>query len=417
MENAPGLVQIQADLVKKKLNSPSFLYPFEQIVDRDSQGKGELLLPQGLIVPAGNLPVVSIIIPVYNQALYTFNCLRAIAANSDDIAYEVIVIDDCSQDQTLEMLSQIKGIKVYRNSTNQGFIFSCNRGASLAQGQYLCFLNNDTQVLPGWLGHLMGTFRAYPRAGGVGAKLLYGDRTLQEAGGMITADGRATNWGKYRDRNQPAYNYVREVDYCSAACLMVPTDLFRYLGGFDPNFAPAYYEDTDLCFQIRAQGYEVLYQPRAVVIHYEGVSHGHSVETGMKQYQVHNQFKFWRKWRDRLQCPQPWGKRSRKSTICLVALACSEHLWAIAQILKSLGYHLNCWIEQLDFGFGQRLQQQGVELLYSTHLARDFAAHLQERRDLIGRVYCLDQGVALKYKSLFQALDLNFQVIALNLEI
>ncbi|MDX1978245.1 MAG: glycosyltransferase family 2 protein, partial [Pseudanabaenaceae cyanobacterium bins.68] len=262
------------DAAKKKLILPERLYPFEDLIDQDAQGLVELISPQALAVPTSQVPLVSIIIPIYNQALYTFNCLRAIASNTDGIDYEVIVIDDCSTDQTATMLSQIRGIRVERHHHNQGFIASCNRGASLAQGQYLCFLNNDTQVLPGWLGRLVQTFRAYPQAGAVGAKLLYGDRTLQEAGGIVWQDGRATNFGKYGDHHQPAYNYVRSVDYCSAACLLVRQNLFNQVGGFDPHFAPAYYEDTDLCFQLRARGYQVLYQPRAVVIHYEGISHG-----------------------------------------------------------------------------------------------------------------------------------------------
>ncbi|PYL40519.1 MAG: glycosyl transferase, partial [Verrucomicrobia bacterium] len=166
--------------------------------------------------------------------------------------------------------------------TNSGFITSCNRGAEAARGKYLVFLNNDTIVRQGWLTALLDTFAQEQRAGIVGSKLLYPDGRLQEAGGIIWRDATGWNYGKFDDPQKPEYNYLRDVDYCSAAALMIPKSLFASVGCFDSRYTPAYYEDTDLAFKIRAAGYRVLYQPLSEVIHYEGATGGTDLSTGAK---------------------------------------------------------------------------------------------------------------------------------------
>ncbi|EQD73137.1 glycosyltransferase, partial [mine drainage metagenome] len=155
-----------------------------------------------------------------------------------------------------------------------GFGPSSNRGAEAARGRYLVFLNNDTEVQPGWLAALLGTFQRDEEAGLVGVRLVYPDGSLQEAGGQTFPDGSAANCGRGQDPEAPPYRYLREVDYCSAACIMVPRSLFRSLGGFDPAYGRAYYEDTDLAFKVRQAGRRVYYQPQALVLHHEGASAG-----------------------------------------------------------------------------------------------------------------------------------------------
>ena len=243
---------------------------------------------------------VSIIIPVFNQLEYTHACLASLQAVEDQTRFEVIVVDDCSTDSTQEVITQIPGVVCLRNDSNSGFIASCNTGAKAARGKYLVFLNNDTLVKPGWLTALLDTFKEERRAGIVGSKLLYPDGRLQEAGGIIWRDASGWNYGKFDDPGKPEYNYLRDVDYCSAAALMVPKALFESVGGFDSRYAPGYYEDTDLAFKIRQAGYRVLYQPLSEVIHHEGATGGTDISTGAKKHQEINRSTFAEVWSDEL---------------------------------------------------------------------------------------------------------------------
>ena len=150
----------------------------------------------------------------------------------------VIVVDDHSSDETAERLADIQGLVYLRNEKNLGFIGSCNRGAEAARGRYLVMLNNDTQVMDGWLDALLNTFKTHPDTGLAGARLIYPNGSLQEAGGIIFNDGSGWNYGRNAEAGRPEYQYLREVDYCSGACIMVPRELFSELGGFDSAFAP-----------------------------------------------------------------------------------------------------------------------------------------------------------------------------------
>jgi len=246
-------------------------------------------------------PLVSIIIPVYNQCAVTMRCLKSIADTwFDTLRVEIIVVDDCSSDESASVLALLPGVTVIRNASNHGFIYSCNRGAAIASGRYLCFLNNDTEVRNAWLDYLVSTLEGDSTVGAVGAKLIYPDGRLQEAGNIIWRDGSGWNYGRFDNPADPLFNFVREVDYCSGACLLVKADLFRGVGGFNVDLMPAYYEDADLCFALRELGYRTLYEPRSEVVHYEGISSGTSTSSGTKSFQEVNKLKFQRRWRHAL---------------------------------------------------------------------------------------------------------------------
>ncbi len=241
-------------------------------------------------------PDVSIVIPMHGRLDLTRRCLRSLAIYQSAMRVEVIVVDDGSPDESASPLSAQRGVRLVRLAENAGFGHACNRGAEAARGRFLVFLNNDTEVTADWLDELHRTFVDVPDAGLVGAKLVYPNGRLQEAGGVIFRDGSAMNFGRDGDPGHPAYNMMREVDYCSAACIMVPTDVFRRLDGFDPLYAPAYYEDSDFAFRVRQLGRRVLYQPLSCVIHYEGATSGTDLRRGPKRFQVLNQQKFRDRW-------------------------------------------------------------------------------------------------------------------------
>jgi GT2 family glycosyltransferase/glycosyltransferase involved in cell wall biosynthesis len=247
-----------------------------------------------------SVPVVSIIIPCYNNVAYTLNCIRSILDHQTRYTYEIITVDDCSTDETPDVLSQIGTIRYLRNEQNSGFIHTCNAGAGASRGEYVLFLNSDTLVLPGWLDELVDTFSNFSDVGLVGSKLLYPDGKLQEAGCIIWNDGSAWNYGRNDDSFKPEYNYAREVDYCSGASIIIPKSLFDELGGFDPTYSPAYCEDSDIALKIRSLGKRVLYQPLSALIHFEGVSCGTDTNTGVKGFQVENTAKCFSRWKKML---------------------------------------------------------------------------------------------------------------------
>ena len=134
---------------------------------------------------ASEAPRVSIIVPVHNQWLHTFNCLRSILRSGSDTSYEIIIVDNASTDRTGEVLDHLENVRVLRFDDNQGFLEGCNRGLEVARGEAVLFLNNDTVVTPGWLDSLIRVLDENPECGGVGPKLLFPNGRLQEAGSIV----------------------------------------------------------------------------------------------------------------------------------------------------------------------------------------------------------------------------------------
>lgn len=337
-----------------------------------------------LEIPAADMPLISVIVPAYGQDLHTFTCLRALAEEAARVPLEVIVMDDCAPTPAEEALRAVRGVHFHRNATNLGFVRNCNAGATLARGEYLLFLNNDAVVAPGSLEALAAIFERHPDAGAAGAKLVYPDGRLQEAGGVVWRDGSGWNYGKGDDPSRPEYSYVREVDYCSGACLMVPRSTFHELGGFDELYQPAYYEDSDLCFRIRAAGKKVYYQPAAEVVHFEGVSHGRDLHAGVKKHQVENQARFAERWKAELGThrvngvlPRLERDRAARHRVLLVD-ACmlmpdqdagSVRTRRLMHVMQKQGAKVTFIPDNLQplEPYAGRLRQEGIEVVSAPH--------------------------------------------------
>lgn len=269
---------------------------YERALGRGLQPALAPQVPGPVELHTSTSPLVSVVIPVHGKWEYTHACLASIEQNRPAFPFEVLVVDDASPDRTAELAAASPGVRLVRTPHNVGFVGACNLGAGHARGSYLLFLNNDTEVRPGALDALVNAADSDDRIGLVGAALVYPDGRLQESGGIIWADGSGWNYGRDQDAGSPEFQVRRDVDYCSAAAILVRQDLFDSIGGFDQRYAPAYYEDTDLAFAIRATGHRTIVEPTAVVVHHEGVSHGTDSATGVKRYQEINRALFVQKW-------------------------------------------------------------------------------------------------------------------------
>ena len=369
-------------------------------------------------------PLVSIILPVYNQYRMTLYCLQSLLQHSGDVEYEVIVADDASSDLTASISERVSGIRVRRAPDNRGFVLNCNAGAQLARGRYLLFLNNDTAFTEAWLSALVAVLEQDDNAGVAGPMLLFDNGRLQEAGGIVWRDASGWNYGRADDPGLPAYNYRRCTDYVSGACLMIRASLWHQLGGFDERYAPAYYEDTDLCFATRAAGFEVVYQPHSRVYHFEGVSHGTDPGTGIKKHQAINADKFREKWstvlaaehfpnagqvflaRDR--------SRSRRTVLVIDHYvpsydkdAGSRSSWMYLQLLVDMGYNVK-FIGANFFPhqpYTRELQALGVEVLVGEDMARKLPAWLKAHAGHIDTVYIHRPHVAEQFLEQLRAMS------------
>ncbi|RBP51497.1 glycosyltransferase [Arenicella xantha] len=371
-------------------------------------------------------PVVSIVIPVFNNYLTTFSCLLSIHKHTDNhsLLFEVIIADDCSSDQTAQLGEYVKGIRIVRGDENQGFLLNCNSSVTAARGKFIVLLNNDTNVQAGWLSELISPLEHCPEIGITGPKFVYPDGRLQEAGGIIFSDASGWNYGRFDQPNKPEYEFSRDVDYVSGACLVFKKSLWSRIGGFDTEFAPAYYEDTDFCFQARALGLRVRFVASSTVVHFEGVSHGSNEDSGIKKYQVTNRKKFREKWQQTLDAEHYTGPEDLfsarvhgrdKKTVLFVDHhvpfhdkdAGSKVAQRYVELMVERGIHViflgdNFYPHQ---PYTRELQSLGVEVLYGEYFKNNWYAWLQEHAHTIDAVYLNRPHITVNYIDKILALE------------
>ncbi|WP_238651032.1 glycosyltransferase [Paenibacillus piscarius] len=385
--------------------------------------QGVLLTPvqkyiekEKLVFPVFQKPLVSIIIPVYNQWEYTYNCLQSILQHKESVdSFEVIIADDLSSDETIDILKFVENIHVLRDGVNRGFLLNCNNAAKFAKGKYILFLNNDTNVQPGWLSSLSDLLEKYPDIGMAGSKLVYPDGRLQEAGGIIWNDASGWNYGRLNNPDNSEFNYVKEVDYISGAAIILRKSLWEKIGGFDERYAPAYFEDSDLAFEVRRQGYKVVLQPRSIVVHFEGISHGTDVQSGIKSYQIENKAKFIEKWEEVLHEQYSNGEnvfkardRSKNKKTVLIIDHYVPHYDKDAgsrTVFQYIQYFISNNMNVKFIGdnyfrhepYTTTLQQMGVEVLYGPSYEKDIKKWFKVNGQYFDFVFMNRPHISIKY--------------------
>jgi GT2 family glycosyltransferase len=228
-----------------------------------------------LRIPPADSPLVSVVMVTYGGWDWPYRSLEAVAEHTD-APWEAVCVDNASWDGTGDLLEElVAGATVIRNEDNRGFGAAANQGAERARGEWLCFLNPDCLVRPGWLDPLIGAIEEDPLAGAAIPRFLAPDGTVQEAGSAVDQQGWTHAFGLGADPAELEHRFRRYVDFGSAACLVMRRQTFLETGGFDAAYFPAYCEDVDLCFRLRERGLRTVYEPRSEVTHAGAASTDH----------------------------------------------------------------------------------------------------------------------------------------------
>lgn len=217
---------------------------------------------------------VSVIIPILNNWQLTQNCLTSLRATTNGESLEVIIVDNGSSDETAKELLSFgqnlfgKDFKRIRFEENRNFAPACNAGAKVAKGNFLFFLNNDTELLPNWLPPLLKEFEITPHLGAVGPLLMYPDKTVQHLGITFHPIGQVSHLYHDLPISHPLVQRKRFFQALTAAALLIPRNLFLQKGEFDEQFVNGF-EDLDLGVRLTAQGYKLTCVPESKIIHLE----------------------------------------------------------------------------------------------------------------------------------------------------
>ena len=236
-------------------------------------------------------PMVSIIIPTHNMLNHLEACIESLLNKTTYQNYEVIVIDNQSDDkETLNYLNKItikRNIRLLKHPHPFNFSAINNFAAQQARGDMLCLLNNDTEIIsPDWLEHLVSQL-LQPGVGVVGAKLLYTNGTVQHAGDAIGVAGCAGHMHGGIDAESPGYMgramLTQDLSAVTGACLLTYKSLYQELGGLDEKHLAVAFNDVDYCLRTREANKKVIFVPDALLYHYESVSRGGKISPEKKR--------------------------------------------------------------------------------------------------------------------------------------
>lgn len=279
----PGQYVLQLDLVKERefwfseVNSN----PYTALVNVKKKVKETNII----------LPKASIVVVSYNSEKYITKCIESLL-NTNYPNYEIIVIDNASQDNSLKMLKEFEDkIKLIESKENLGFGGGNNLGIKNSNGEIIVLINPDAYVTPDSTRELILPFLTDEKIMITGSKILYpGTNKIQSAGGILYKNGLPRHIG-YKEQDANQYNFPRTVDYVTGAAMAIKRKFFEITGLFDPIYNPAYYEETEKCFVARKLGYKVVYAPKSIVFHHESTTHGVGSKPYLKLFHT-NRFKF-----------------------------------------------------------------------------------------------------------------------------
>ena len=227
-------------------------------------------------------PKVSVIVPTRDRLDLLRVCLDGVLARTDYEPLELIVVDNGSVEaatiQYLRDLARDRRVRVLRDERPFNFSALNNAAAAVASGDYLLLLNNDTEVIaPCWLAEMVGA-ASLPGIAAVGARLWYGDGSLQHAGLIVGLHGIAGDAHSRLDAraagHQGRAHVLQGFSAVTAACLLVRRSVYLELGGFDAERFAVAYNDVDFCLRLRAAGHRIAWTPRAELLHHESRSRG-----------------------------------------------------------------------------------------------------------------------------------------------
>jgi GT2 family glycosyltransferase len=244
---------------------------------------------------------VSVIMVMFNKLDLTLAALDSLRRNFAG-PIELILADSGSTDESRHVERYVTGAKIIRFSHNVGFLEACNAALGEVSAPVTLYLNNDILLQHNAVASALRRLASAETIGAVGGKIIRTNGALQEAGCIVWRDGSTEGYLRDADPNIPEANFVREVDFCSGVCIAVKTEVLKQLGGFDPEFKPAYFEETDLCIRIQQAGYKIIYDPAVSIIHQEYSSGDSAIATVMM---AQNSPKFRRKHQQYLRTRYP----------------------------------------------------------------------------------------------------------------
>jgi GT2 family glycosyltransferase len=218
--------------------------------------------------PSELKPDVSVLIIARDNYEQTANCIVS-AAYATEARIEVVVFDNGSTDDIRRLPEINPRIKYLRAESNLGFTIAVNRAAELATGRIILLFNNDAELAPGAVDRAVAALDSDHTIGAIGGKVIRMHGRLQEGGSIIWRDGTCLGYGRDKNPADGQVNFQQDVDFCSGCFLAIRTAYWNELGGLDEAYAPAYYEETDLCVRIWEDGKRVVYDPRIIIWHFE----------------------------------------------------------------------------------------------------------------------------------------------------